>query len=871
MPRVDNSRGQWYISTIFLLFWLLIFTAVVIPLFHSVPNAKTIEESPKGAFIAQRAMGTLSELAKIGPKVVGSFNNENRTVEFLLNELEQIKEHVLDEYFDIEIDHQVVSGSYIHRTMVNMYQGVQNLVIKLSPKNCTSETYLLVNSHFDSKPTSPSAGDAGQMVAIILEVLRVMSTTRQTFEHPIVFLLNGAEENPLQASHGFITQHKWANNCKVFLNLKGYAGEGRELLLKTGTSQNWLIDYYKKSVEHPFATTAAEELFQKTDFLASETDFEILSKFGNLTGLELAQIINGYTYQTKFDIYGMVSAKSVQSVGDNVLGLVRAVSNATELQDTAVSNSVLWASVFFDFLGLFVISYSFGSGVTLNTFVAIITIVLIFMSLKKVASISNVSVMVTTCLFLMLTIVQSIAVLLGVGMPILVSNAFNGPEQSLAYFSTPVLMFGLYVCPSLCGLFLPSYIVMSVGRGNKVSFARVLKMILHGHAFILAIVTIVLSFSGLRSTYVITWVLIFYDCHLVLNLLFNLTDRQFSWTGPLIIFQLISFLFVTYLQYTLIETVTPIMGRVNRCDLYANHANICILICIDYRFIYADRVIAIINALGTVLAMGFLIPLVNMFRKPSMVLVFLMATTGICIFLATCTPLGFPYSPPSSVKRVAYLHVRRTFYDYNGLIAQDDSGYLFKFQDNRGPAPLEKDSVNLTGLVGISDDCGNNMMCGFPLFDHGWVQDRWDLMWLPREKLIDPPRVPKVELLSKKVLPDNQTARYEFRVNVTDHTSIFIEPYLPSKITNWTFPLAYIDQKFTYHIYFSYGTDSTPLSFFIDVLTGDNDFEKVLFRMGVSGHFIGDKGDEISQQFAKSFPNYVALMEWPVSYQQLMF
>jgi len=85
---------------------------------------------------------------------------------------------------------------------------------KLSPKNTTSTTYLLVNSHFDSKPTSPSAGDAGQMVVAILEVLRVMCSTKQTIRHPVVFLLNGAEENPLQASHGFITQHKWAKNCK---------------------------------------------------------------------------------------------------------------------------------------------------------------------------------------------------------------------------------------------------------------------------------------------------------------------------------------------------------------------------------------------------------------------------------------------------------------------------------------------------------------------------------------------------------------------------------------------------------------------------------------------------------------------------------
>lgn len=58
------------------------------------------------------------------------------------------------------------------------------------------------------------SGDDGAMVVVMLEILRIMATSRETFTHPIVFLFNGAEENPLQASHGFITQHKWAPNCR---------------------------------------------------------------------------------------------------------------------------------------------------------------------------------------------------------------------------------------------------------------------------------------------------------------------------------------------------------------------------------------------------------------------------------------------------------------------------------------------------------------------------------------------------------------------------------------------------------------------------------------------------------------------------------
>jgi len=133
----------------------------------------------------------------------------------LLNELALIQANVLEDFFDMEIDRQIVSGSYVKAGALFQYQAVQNIVIKVTPKNCTSGDYLLVNTHFDSKPATPSAGDAGHMVVSVLEVLRVITTSREKFKHTIIFLLNGAEENSLQASHGFITQHKWAPNCKL--------------------------------------------------------------------------------------------------------------------------------------------------------------------------------------------------------------------------------------------------------------------------------------------------------------------------------------------------------------------------------------------------------------------------------------------------------------------------------------------------------------------------------------------------------------------------------------------------------------------------------------------------------------------------------
>lgn len=49
------------------------------------------------------------------------------------------------------------------------------------------------------------------------------------------------------------------------------------------------------------------------------------------SGLDIAQIQNGYVYHTPFDTYEAVPGRAIQNTGNNILALVRAYSNASEL------------------------------------------------------------------------------------------------------------------------------------------------------------------------------------------------------------------------------------------------------------------------------------------------------------------------------------------------------------------------------------------------------------------------------------------------------------------------------------------------------------------------------------------------------------
>lgn len=61
---------------------------------------------------------------------------------------------------------------------------------------------------------SPGASDDAASCCVMLEVLRVLAKQEKRLRHSVIFLFNGAEETPLQAAHGFITQHEWAKEIR---------------------------------------------------------------------------------------------------------------------------------------------------------------------------------------------------------------------------------------------------------------------------------------------------------------------------------------------------------------------------------------------------------------------------------------------------------------------------------------------------------------------------------------------------------------------------------------------------------------------------------------------------------------------------------
>lgn len=324
-------------------------------------------------------------LSNLGPKVTGS-PTARLAREHILQQIEEIR-LVTHQTHVLEVQVQNASGSFNIASMTSVYQGIYNVIVRLSPAvqsdGREAEHALLLNSHYDSVPISDGASDDTFMVAVMLEVLRVLASSYIRHQHAIVFLFNGAEETGLQGSTAFVQHHEWARNTRAFINLDSSGSGGRDMLFQVTPGSGWLLRAYAHSVPHAQANSAVQELFQ-SGLVPSDTDFRIFRDLGGMMGLDISTNKNAYVYHTRHDRPEIIPLGSYQNVGDNVLELTRQLANVPQL--TGESPVVVEDMVFFDFLGLFMVAYTVQHAVIVNVCVGLVVLVLVLLQLHSFAT-----------------------------------------------------------------------------------------------------------------------------------------------------------------------------------------------------------------------------------------------------------------------------------------------------------------------------------------------------------------------------------------------------------------------------------------------------------------------------------------------------
>lgn len=121
-------------------------------------------------------------------------------------------------------------------------------------------------------------------------------------------------------------------------------------------------------------------------------------------------------------------------------------------------------SVFYDFLGLFFVYYTETQGIIINVCVAVAVIAAICVSLWRMAALSYLSIGSILKTFSLILILHIVGLALAVGLPILLAVIFDSGDRSMTWFTHKWLVFGLYICPTLIGLSLPSLMYLRFTR-----------------------------------------------------------------------------------------------------------------------------------------------------------------------------------------------------------------------------------------------------------------------------------------------------------------------------------------------------------------------------------------------------------------------
>ncbi|CAG9762031.1 unnamed protein product [Ceutorhynchus assimilis] len=448
----DNSKFQKPLpaSHFMLILGLMLLTfSLVIIIEKQLPKGLTLAEEKDypDKFIAERAFNILQNLTRIGPRTAGSYENEVLAVRIITSEIDSIIKEAHSNHI-VQVDVQKASGAFnlaFLDGMTNVYQDVQNIVVKLGSKIDSSHS-LLINCHFDSVLDSPGASDDGAGCAVMLEILRVLIHSDKILRHNIIFLFNGGEENFMPASHGFITQHKWAKEVRAFINLEACGAGGREVLFQAGPNHPWILETYSEEVPYPYASSLAQEIFQ-SGVIPGDTDYRIFRDFGNVSGLDFAWSSNGYVYHTKFDNIEQVPLGSLQRTGDNILALAKGMAQGHQLSN--VENYRAGNLVFFDFLGAFVIRWPMAVADFVNFLSVIGSFYCIFWNLKEAKKYDDVSgksyltklyqcmlIIVSSWLFCLVFSLGTAACLVGLG-------------RTMSWYARPFWAFFLYVIPAL--------------------------------------------------------------------------------------------------------------------------------------------------------------------------------------------------------------------------------------------------------------------------------------------------------------------------------------------------------------------------------------------------------------------------------------
>uniref|UniRef100_A0A3B3D0G3 Endoplasmic reticulum metallopeptidase 1 n=1 Tax=Oryzias melastigma TaxID=30732 RepID=A0A3B3D0G3_ORYME len=789
---------------------------------------------PTGEFNAAR------QITSVGPRPVGSQENEVLTVAYLLEQIESIRAKTAAGPHQLTVDVQHPTGSFSIDFLggfTSFYDHVTNIAVRLEPKG-GSQHLMLANCHFDTVANSPGASDDAVSCAVMLEVLHSLANHSTPFHHGVIFLFNGAEENILQASHGFITQHPWAKNVRAFINLEAAGVGGKEVVFQTGPENPWLVQAYVHAAKHPFASVVGQEVFQ-SGVIPSDTDFRIYRDFGNIPGIDLAFIENGFIYHTKYDTADRILSGSIQRAGDNILAVLKHLLMSEKLADSSEYRH--GNMVFFDVLGVVVVAYPARVGTILNYMVATAA----FLYLAKKASLpgnGGVAVLSWFVTLVSVLIVALIVTLLG---------------RSMFWYTHFYASICLYGAAATGKMILIHTLAKNLYYGG-VRLVELGDLYFDVSLLLWGCSLVWLTQQGLCSAYVPMLMVAF---PLTTKLLLA---KEFKHRGASLMYSLLYLLGLAlpyvhfmFLIWVVFEIFTPIMGR-------------------SGTEIPPEVVMACLVTLATIFLSSFFLHFIYLVRSTKWILAGL-GSVFIIMLVLVSTGVFFPYSGSPDAprpKRVFLQHTTRTFHNLQGQVESRDSGLWINSFDFTGMQHVTPHvpEINDNFRTRCQED---RPFCGFPWFLPVKFLSRKN-WYLPAPE-VSPASPVEFSLLSREDTAWG-TVKMTFTVKGPSHMSLYLMPHRGAMLSAWSFGdgTPQFDLNGEYFIFYSHGLNAPTWTFWFEIQPPrepDPDGPKGMISVAISSHyFFGeDKRTAQLEKILRRFPTWAFPSSWVSTYDMYRY
>ncbi|MCJ1959743.1 M20/M25/M40 family metallo-hydrolase [Novosphingobium mangrovi (ex Hu et al. 2023)] len=316
--------------------------ALVLAIMGTTPPSPRGQDAPGEAFSAERAMAHVDRIAR-RPHPSGSA--EIAQVRALLSA--QLREQGL------VVREQAGAFDDLSRQHLNARAGLDraeiplvNVVAQL-PGRDPSLPGVALMAHYDSVEGSPGAADDGAGVATILETVRALKAGPVPARTLYVLLTDG-EEAGLRGARMFFEAAPEAERIGAIINLEARGGGGVARMFQTSRDNGEVAGLWAKAARHPGGDSLSTFIYA---FLPNDTDLTVALE-RDYAAWNFAFIGRPELYHSPQATPANLDRGSLQQMGDQTLGLTRALLGAEHLPEPAPGR------VFFDVFGLFVLDYA---------------------------------------------------------------------------------------------------------------------------------------------------------------------------------------------------------------------------------------------------------------------------------------------------------------------------------------------------------------------------------------------------------------------------------------------------------------------------------------------------------------------------------